>query len=115
MIMFILGGCTKKASVEKKIEFKIYNDGEVVSHSITNDDKIKEVLDILNKCIDKKNFERERDKFDLPKSTTYEIVLNKDAEHTYKFIAGYVVYDSMVYFIDDYENVINKFEDLFAI
>ncbi|MFQ8705612.1 MAG: hypothetical protein ACLR9T_06070 [Thomasclavelia sp.] len=114
MIIFVLWGCTKKVIV-KQIEFKIFSKGEVVSYSINDSEKIEIVLDLLDKCVNEENFKDISEKFDLPKSTTYEVIVKKDDEYVYKFVGGYVVYDSLVYGLDDYENVINKFKDLFII
>lgn len=114
MIIFVLWGCTKKVIV-KQIEFKIFSKGEVVSYSINDSEKIEIVLDLLDKCVNEENFKDISEKFDLPKSTTYEVIVKKDDEYVYKFVRGYVVYDSLVYGLDDYENVINKFKDLFII
>lgn len=114
MIIFVLWGCTKKVIV-KQIEFKIFSKGEVVSYSINDSEKIEIVLDLLDKCVNEENFKDISEKFDFPKSTTYEVIVKKDDEYVYKFVGGYVVYDSLVYGLDDYENVINKFKDLFII
>lgn len=114
MIIFVLWRCTKKIPV-KQIEFKIFSRGEVISYSIDDSDKIETVLGLLDKCVNEENFKDTREKFELPKSTTYEVIVKKDDECVYKFVAGYVVYDSLVYGLDDYENVINKFKDLFII
>ena len=114
MIIFVLWGCTKKIPV-KQIEFKIFSRGEVISYSIDDSDKIEMVLGLLDKCVNEENFKDTREKFELPKSTTYEVIVKKDDEYVYEFVGGYVVYDSLVYGLDDYENVINKFKDLFII
>lgn len=120
LMIFILWGCAKNISVDtsiKQIDFKIYSGGKIVSNNITDKNKIKNVLNLLDKCTDKGKIINGRDKFDLPKGDSYKIILNKTDEYIeYDFISGYVVYNSLVYdIVDDYISIINKIKNLFEI
>lgn len=120
LMIFILWGCAKNISVDtsiKQIDFKIYSGEKIVSNNITNKNKIKNVLNLLDKCTDKGKIINERDKFDLPKGDSYKIILNKTDQYIeYDFISGYVVYNSLVYdIVDDYISIINKIKNLFEI
>lgn len=110
-ILLTICGCAKQNLVTEA-KLIIYGK-EVLSYEIKDEEKITELIKILDGYICKDNYQGKEKDIELPKGNTCEIILNNNNE--YKFIGEYIIYDHKVYKTTSYEMIINDFNDIFNV
>lgn len=105
--LFVLFGCANQTDV---YTLKSYESPQPVEIKLEDQDNIKEIDALIDK-IKESNDPQDIKTFDKPKGFSYEIIINDKV--TYEFLSGYLIDDTNVYEIPNYDEIITTIKETF--